>query len=123
MKKIIPFMVLLCIPLTACGNNTQEKQSADFIGESYIVDGEVISRPLNASDSNTISVKKGDSFSLTNVLSAIYGDDIDISNIRCTKGVGEVNGDTVKVHSDIELEFSLTIEDITNTKKMYVVIE
>lgn len=122
-KKFLGIIICTAGLLAACGEKPKEPVVINDNMESYILDGEVVNRPLDASGNNTISAQKGSTFSLTNILSAMYGDNIEVSNIRCTKGTGEINGDSITVYSDIVLEFNLAVEGNTSAKKMNVVIE
>lgn len=130
-KKILfaTLITLSITPLAACGTKEEERTVAtveggdDFAGDVSIVDGEVVTKPVTAADSNTISVKKDSTIVLTNILSAMYGDNIEITGISCTKGVSEVNGDSVTVLSNTVLEFYLTVDGQTSHKKLNIIAE
>lgn len=124
---IITLMSVGILPLTACGKPKEEKTVAtveggdNFTGEVSIVDGEIVTKPVNTSDPDTISAKKGSTIILSDILSAMYGDNIETTGIRCTNGVSEVNGDSVKVLSNTVLEFYLTVDGQTSHKELNII--
>ena len=128
-KKVISLTLLsitTTISLIACGN-PQEKTEAlisgqeEFLGEVSVVDGEVVTSPVNTSAKDTISIPIGKTVSLPDILSAMYGDNIEVRDIVCTKGVGEVNGDSVTVRGNAVIEFNLTYEGQTSHQTLKII--
>lgn len=114
-RIIIGTIIGTSIFLGACGQAKEvpvQTEEAEF-NDVSIEDGEIVTKPQKS-----LTVKPGETIDFKDIMSAMYGDDIEITDIMCSNGT--VEDGMVTIEGDSVVNYTLTLNGKTTQESIKI---